>query len=136
VGNYDRILREWDLETDQEIRAFGEHKGFRTRVALNPDGRTMLSSGWDGTLFLWDLETGQLIRRFASYENGFIMDIAISPDGRSALVSGTNSAVILWRLDLPSSLDGVREWVTANRYVRELTCEERETYRIKPLCNQ
>jgi WD40 repeat protein/class 3 adenylate cyclase/energy-coupling factor transporter ATP-binding protein EcfA2 len=136
VGNYDRILREWDLENDREIRAFGEHNGFRTRVALNPDGRTMLSSGWDGTLFLWDLETGQLIRRFASYENGFIMDIAISPDGRAALVSGTNSAVILWRLDLPSSADGVREWIATNRYVRELTCEERETYRITPLCDQ
>jgi WD40 repeat protein len=136
VDNGDRILREWDLETDREIRGFGEHKGNRTRVALNPDGRTMLSSGFDGTLFLWDLETGQEIRRFASYDNGFIMDIAISPDGHTALVPGTNGAAILWRLDLPSSLDEVREWIAANRYVRELTCEERETYRIEPLCEE
>jgi hypothetical protein len=37
---------------------------------------------------------------------------------------------------LPSSLDKVRAWIDDNRYVRELTCEERETYRIEPLCEE
>jgi WD40 repeat protein len=136
VGNADRILREWNLETDREVRVFGEHKGNRTRVALNPDVRTMLSSGFDGTLFLWDLEAGNEIRRFASYDNGFILDIAVSPDGRTALVPGSNGAAILWRLDLPADLDEVHGWIEANRFVRELTCEERETYRIEPLCEE
>jgi hypothetical protein len=26
------------------------------------------------------------------------------------------------------------DWSFANRYVRELTCEEREKYRVEPLC--
>jgi WD40 repeat protein len=136
VSNDDRILREWDLENDREIRVFGEHSGARTRVAITPDGRYLLSSGFDGTLFLWDVETGREIRRYKSDDIGMVFDIDISPDGRTALVPGVNSAVVLLRLDLPIVLEDVREWIAANRYVRELTCEERETYRIEPLCEE
>jgi hypothetical protein len=34
------------------------------------------------------------------------------------------------------SLDELLDWVAANRYVRELTCDERELYRIEPLCEE
>jgi hypothetical protein len=31
-------------------------------------------------------------------------------------------------------MDEMREWVGANWYVRDLTCAERETYSVEPLC--
>ncbi len=31
-------------------------------------------------------------------------------------------------------MDEVCDWIDDNRYVRELSCEERELYLIKPLC--
>ena len=34
-----------------------------------------------------------------------------------------------------SSLDALKARVTANRYVPELTCTEREMYQIEPLCD-
>jgi hypothetical protein len=34
------------------------------------------------------------------------------------------------------SLDELLDWVAANRYVRELTCDERELYQIEPLCEE
>jgi hypothetical protein len=33
-------------------------------------------------------------------------------------------------------LDELREWVESNRYVRDLTCQEREQYRVEPLCDE
>jgi WD40 repeat protein len=129
-GEQVRLL---DLETCQEVHRFGGHGGFRTRVEISPDGHTALLSDWDGTLHVRDLQTGNEIRRFKSYDNGFVFDIAISPDGRTALAPGGNGAIVLWQLTTPS-LDELCEWIAANRYVRELTCEEREAYRIEPLC--
>ena len=52
-----------------------------------------------------------------------------------ALPASADGALIEWQIeDLP--LEELIEWTYANRYVRELTCEERETYRIAPLCDQ
>jgi WD40 repeat protein len=127
---------EWDLETGQQINRFQAHPGTgaagRTRVAYLPDGKTILSSGWDGTLALWNLETGREIRRFRGHD-GYIYDIAISPDGRTALSGATDRAIIQWDLNTPT-LDELTAWIETNRYVRELTCEERETYQIEPFC--
>jgi WD40 repeat protein len=128
----DRFVREWDLENDREVRVFGEHDGFRTRLEVSPDGNRLLSSGWDGTLILWDLETGQEIRRFNS--GSLMLDIDMSPDGSMAITPGGGGTAILWDLSLPVEMDEVRDWIVDNRYVRELSCEERELYLIKPLC--
>jgi hypothetical protein len=45
-----------------------------------------------------------------------------------------DGALIEWQIaDLP--LDELIEWTYANRYVRDLTCTEREQYRVEPLCD-
>jgi len=59
----------------------------------------------------------------------------MSPDGRTGLVGSSTQMIIQWQLATPS-LDELFDWVGANRYVRELTCDERELYRIEPLCEE
>lgn len=44
-----------------------------------------------------------------------------------------STAVREWRLR-PMTLSELLEWIPANRYVREFTCDEHVQYRIKPLC--
>ena len=48
---------------------------------------------------------------------------------------GTQTSTILWNLNLPVEPNEVIAWIAANRYTRELTCEERATYSIEPLCD-
>jgi WD40 repeat protein len=105
----------------------------RTRVVVAPDGRLALTSGMDGALMLWDLETGDLIRRSEGF--GAMFDIALSPDGQTALAGSSDTTIVQWRLESPA-LDELREWILANRYVRDLTCEEREQYQVEPLCDR
>ena len=137
------LVIEWDLEKGEEIQRFVAHKGTsnvgRTRVAYLPDtltgtsGLTALTSGWDGTLALWNLQTGEEIHRFRGHDTDFVFDIAINPGGNTALSCGTDQTIIQWQLDIPS-LEDLQDWIAANRYVRELTCDERELYQIEPLC--
>jgi WD40 repeat protein len=95
--------------------------------------RTALSSGWDGTLVLWNLETGEEIHRFRGHDSDFIFDIAVSEDGNSALSGGSDATIIQWQLGIPT-LEELQAWIATNRYVRDLSCEERALYQIEPLC--
>ncbi|MCP4935935.1 MAG: WD40 repeat domain-containing protein, partial [bacterium] len=136
AGNSGGPVVEWDLEADREIRTFGQHPGSRTRVEVSSDGRLLLISAANftgGILSLWDLETGQEIRHFSG-DGLCCVDIDMSSDGRMAVTPGGGGTAILWDLTLPYVLDDVRQWISDNRYVRPLTCAERDLYRITPLC--
>lgn len=55
-------------------------------------------------------------------------------DGRHAVAGYQDGRVELWRID--ATLDDLLTWIRNNRYVPELTCEQRELYRVEPLCDQ
>jgi WD40 repeat protein/DNA-binding SARP family transcriptional activator len=130
VGGDGKII-EWDLESGQAIRQIGEHTGLRTRVVVTPDGRLAMTAGMDGALMLWDLETDRLIRR--SEGHGVIFDLTLSADGETVFFGSSDATIIQWRLSNPGSA-ALKEWIEENRYVRLLSCAERELYRVLPLC--
>ena len=133
VDNHDTVLKSLDLETKEIIQEFGPHGGLRTRVSLSDDDQVLLSSGFNGNLYLWDVETGEEIREFNA--NFLVLDIGMDADGSVGISPGPNNSAILWRLDLPSEVQELREWIAENRYVRDLSCEERVTYSIDPQCD-
>ena len=62
-----------------------------------------------------------------------VPDLVFCPDGQTAYSVSLDGALIEWQVsDLP--LDKLIGWVRSNRYVRELTCDERAQYRVEPLC--
>jgi WD40 repeat protein/DNA-binding SARP family transcriptional activator len=132
-GENDGAVIQWDLRTGQELRRFGKHDDIRTRVEISPDGKRLLTSGMNGVLRLWDLESGELVREFGYSGPAVVFDLALSPDGRTALSGSIDQTITQWSIDYPD-LEGLLDWIEANRYVRELTCEERARYQIEPLC--
>jgi WD40 repeat protein len=56
-------------------------------AAFLPDGKRVLSAGFDKVLRLWDAETGRELGRFEEHSDG-ILAVAVSPDGRMALSGG------------------------------------------------
>jgi WD40 repeat protein/DNA-binding XRE family transcriptional regulator len=119
----------WDTKTGGIIRRFTNHVGPIGQIDFTPDERLMLGGSGDGTNSLWDVETGEQIRR---YGNGFVMKPVFNSDGGQALVGFYDGTVELWRMD--TTLDELLEWTQTNRYIPELTCNQRELYRVEPLC--
>jgi WD40 repeat protein len=122
-----------NLETGEVLTVYGVHKGTRNQLELSPDEKYLLSSEMLGELHLWDVETSDEIWRINS-KAVLIVNIKLSPDGKTAVSAGPDNTAILWNLDLPIELTNVLDWIANNRYVRELTCEERAKYSIEPLC--
>ncbi len=53
----------WDLE-NRTARWLGDHSKYVKALALPPDGRWLVSGGWDKVLRLWDLASGQVVARY------------------------------------------------------------------------
>ncbi len=119
---------QWDIESGDEIQRFAGLTGAQPRLNISADGTALFSSEGDGTLIIWDMKTGTVIRKFRAPDLGWTLDSAISPDGRTGLTA-VNNSIIQWDLEIPT-LEELMEWIDDNRYVRELTCEERDLYRI------
>jgi tetratricopeptide (TPR) repeat protein len=67
-------------------------------VAIAPDGRRVLSSGYDNTVRLWDLATGQEVRRFVGHK-GLVHGLAFLPGGMQIITSGSDGTVRLWDVE-------------------------------------
>lgn len=114
------------------INRFAGHPQSIQSVAFSPDGSTVLSTSFDGTLRVWDMETGFEIRRYAMPEPSIegIQTAVISTDAQIVLTALRDGRMRLWRLY--PTLDSLLAWTFSNRYVRDLTCSERDSFRLPP----
>jgi WD40 repeat protein/serine/threonine protein kinase len=130
-GNGTLLL--WDLETGAILRRFIGHEDWVFSLDFSPDGRHVISGDSRGIVILWDFATGQELRRFQAHQ-GTVSSVVFSPDGQTAFSAPLGDRLVIqWQVS-DQSLDELRAWIKDNRYVRDLTCDERELYRVEPLC--
>ncbi|MEO8612823.1 MAG: AAA family ATPase, partial [Chloroflexota bacterium] len=130
-GSSDNTLILWDVATGERLRQFEGHTAQIYSVAFSRDGKYGLSAAADSSVILWDLTSGAEVRRFTGHTDD-VRGVAFSPDGLFALSGSSDGSMRLWQIS--PSYDDLVAWVQANRYVRELTCAERELYSVPPLC--
>lgn len=126
----DQTLILWDVASGARLRTFTGHNDWVRTVAFSPDGQMALSGSDDRRLIVWDVESGQPLRTFDRHSD-WIVDTLFSPNGRHLVAAQYDGLIIRWRLDTLSELI---DWTRANRYVRDLTCDERVLFHIEPLC--
>lgn len=126
----DRLLILWDIETGQRISTFEAQIDRVWSAAFSPDGQTLLTGSDGGRLILWELQSGIPLRSWRGHRRR-IWDLAFNPAGGGVVSSSSDRTAALWRVDSP---EGLITWAYENRYIRELSCAERETYQLEPLC--
>ncbi len=130
-----KTLLLWDARTGKELWRFRGHTvqgsgpAFSTDgsqvAAFSPDGKQVLSGGWDKTVRLWDAATGEQLRVFEGHTS-HVHAVAFSPDGkRAASAAGgfvqrdgrrvfVDCTVRLWDVESGRQLktfEGHKEWV-------------------------
>lgn len=135
-GSDDGNVILWDVESGQMIRQLDTISETEDRAVLSvdysPNGRTIIAGFEDGQVLLWDVTSEIPVRQFAPVIEGVgVSAIVFSPDGENAISSMRDGRVLLWRTP---SLNGLSQWARQNRAVPELTCTERELYRVPPFC--
>ncbi len=78
-------------EVPVELRRYEGHGESILSLAVTPDGKQILSSGFDSTVRLWDLASGKELHRRQGpgrNDSAHVNQLAISKDGKLALLGG------------------------------------------------
>ncbi len=70
------------------------HTDAVTKAVFSPDGRSVLSAGWDNHIVLWNAATHQPIGQPIPSPKGLV-GVAFSPDG-SQFASSSKETIVLW----------------------------------------
>jgi WD40 repeat protein len=107
----------WDVETGKEVQHFTVNPGWRprflypegdyrdkvARLALSPDGRTALTSDWEGSTRLWNVKTGGQQRVIKVHTNN-LMAVGFSPDSRKMITENADKSATLLDVKTGSEL--------------------------------
>jgi hypothetical protein len=80
----------------------GHPSGGVRRLVFTPDGKFLLSAGFDGFVRLWDLATRKEARQI-KVEGGTVYSLALSPDGKLLATAGRDGLKV-WDLDAGKEL--------------------------------
>lgn len=78
-GNYDGVLKLWNLFSGEIIMALKGHDAAIEKIAISPDGVKAVSFSSDGLFCLWDIQKGELLSKFATYNDKEW--VFLTPDG-------------------------------------------------------
>ena len=91
------------------------------------------SSSQNKTAIIWDAATGSQLRRFPDH-GGSVVDLAFTANAQTLLTAAAEDGLREWRID--ASQEKLLSWIDQNRYLPDLTCEQRARYQIEPLCDE
>ncbi|MCY3833274.1 MAG: protein kinase [Chloroflexi bacterium] len=126
--SWDGTVRMWDVAGGQEIRQFVGHAGNTFGIAISEDSGALLTTSSDTTVRLWDIASGEELNRFEQHTD-WIQEVHFSPDESFAVSAGQDNVLRRWRIK--RTADDLIEWARENRYIRPLSCAERQSYRLE-----
>lgn len=116
-GDLEGTIQLWETcgaESATCLETFAGHTTWVDGLAFAPDGRTLASASWDGTVKLWDISVGSALSeaqgRNAGEDNRYplatltghtdrALRVSWSPDGRILASSSRDKTIWLWDIE-------------------------------------
>ncbi|MGB0582730.1 MAG: c-type cytochrome domain-containing protein [Limisphaerales bacterium] len=109
IAGHSGVATIWDIKTGKKIREYGtEHTDVLYDAELSPDGKVLVTAGYDRFIRTWQVKDGEPIRSIEGH-NGAIFDLAFSPDGEILASASADETVKLWRLANGQRLDTLNQ---------------------------
>ncbi|MEO6001682.1 MAG: protein kinase [Opitutus sp.] len=83
-----------DLSTHQPVAGFSDPRPV-IGLAISPDGKEVVSGGFDGVLKFWNVHSGDQVRSFKGFFDP-VWALAYSPNGKRFAAGGNNRRLRVW----------------------------------------
>jgi WD40 repeat protein len=97
AGCGDGQVRIYRCSDGQAVANLTGHSRTVMALALSPDGKTLVSSSFDGTVAFWDVPSFKQRARFKLDENA-AGGLAFAPNGEFLAAGGFDGTIIIWQL--------------------------------------
>ncbi|MEP1095564.1 MAG: caspase family protein [Cyclobacteriaceae bacterium] len=84
-----------DHTTGERLVQFDDHTDRVHDIQISKDGKSMLTTGWDGKVILRELYYGGKVTEFEGHE-GHVFTAAFSPDETKIATGGADNRILLW----------------------------------------
>lgn len=128
--SWDGTVRVWDYARQTELRQFSGHTGHTFGIAITADGTQLLTTAEDTTVRLWDYASGEQLHRFDRHTN-WVLEVDLSSDDTFFASAAEDDTARIYRLK--ANADELVAFARDTRYIRTLSCNERNIYRL-PQC--
>ncbi len=122
----------WDIETGEIIRRYTGLSSLPWSYAVSPDGKYILAGSDNNEVILWDFNTGQELYDLKVHPQT-VYSVEFSPDSKTAFSVSNDGLLVQWNISEKSLQEWI-DWISANRYLRPLTCAEKIQFRIDNTC--
>lgn len=135
-GNYlllaltDHSLQIINTESGEIVRRLVGHTDAIQMMLYQADNNRLFSASRDHVLFVWDIEQGIAAHQFQHPAD--VLSMTVSEDGDRVVSQAADGMYRLWQ---PETLAQLVDRINTTFTVRDLTCTEREQYRVLPLCD-
>jgi WD40 repeat protein len=129
VASKDTFIYILDAATGQLVQKLEGHTESLRGAFYSTDGSQIISYAEDRTIRVWDIATALPVYQITVDSEVLALDI--TPDRTGMLTGGEDTIVRLWDIT-PRSLDDLVQWTQNNRYVPELSCRQRDIYKVTP----
>lgn len=88
-------LRQYNVATGKQLRAYKGHTDSLYSLALSPDGKTLASGGYDQKIKLWSTDSGAELKTLTGH-NGCVYALDFRSDGKILASASGDRTVKLW----------------------------------------
>src|SRR3954466_11748992 len=87
----------WAQQSAEVVGTLEGHTDPVYTIAWSPDGKTLVTGGFDNTVRLWDAATRKEIKRFDGH-TGLVLAVAPAPDGKRLLSGSLDKTAKIWQV--------------------------------------
>lgn len=89
----------WDNANDKMTKSLEGHTNSINNLAFSPDGGTLATSSFDGTIRFWQISNGELVHTLGNNTSPSITAMAFSPNNQYLAVGTANGTLKLLDID-------------------------------------